>query len=216
MVAAFISGHLLARAGGYSRNLSIIGMTITCVGMFLLSLVAAGSAYWLVVVYTIFVGFGIGFSITVFTSIIQNVVPNNQLGVSTSSNTFIRSFGGAVGLAVLGSIVNNRFITTFIDQVPETAKSAISLEKLTSLARDPQALVNPAAQAQLRDTLISPSSGTAIFDQVMQGLHQALSSAIAECFLIGFGILVIGLIATLFLKKKPYQNDGGQIQSKQI
>jgi EmrB/QacA subfamily drug resistance transporter len=207
MITAFISGQLLARAGGHFRNLGIISMVFICLGVFLLSRLTPGSAYWNVVIGTIIVGFGMGFSITIFTSIIQNAVPYSMLGVATSSSTFIRSFGGAVGLAILGSIVNNRFLSNFIARVPETVKDTISIDKLTAMAHNPQALVNPAAQAQLRETLTSPGSGTAVFDQVMQGLHQALSSAITQAFFIGFCITVIGLIAVFFLKEEPLHED---------
>jgi hypothetical protein len=207
MITAFISGQLLARAGGHFRNLGIASMVFICLGVFLLSRLTPGSAYWNVVTGTIIVGFGMGFSITIFTSIIQNAVPYNMLGVATSSSTFIRSFGGAIGLAILGSIVNNRFLSNFIARLPETVKETISLDQLTAMAHNPQALVNPAAQAQLRETLTSPGSGTAVFDQVMQGLHQALSSAITQAFFVGFCITVIGLIAVFFLKEEPQHED---------
>jgi hypothetical protein len=212
MITAFISGHLLARAGGHSRNLGIISMGLICLGVFLLSRLTPGSAYWMVVADTVIVGFGMGFSITIFTSVIQNAVPYSQLGVATSSSTFIRSFGGAVGLAILGSAVNNRFLSEFIGGLPDTVKETISMEKLTAMAHNPQALVNPVAQAQLRETLSGPGPGTAVFDQVMQALHQALSSAIAGAFLIGFGILAVGLAATFFLKEEPPHEDDRPVE----
>jgi EmrB/QacA subfamily drug resistance transporter len=213
MITAFISGQLLARSAGHYRNLGITSMALICLGIFLLSRLTTGSAYWMVVVDTIIVGFGMGFSITVFTSVIQNAVPYSVLGVATSSSNFIRSLGGAFGLSILGSIMNNRFQTTFINRIPETLKATISIDKLTALSHNPQALVNPAAQTQLRDMVSSPGSGTAVFDQVMEALHQALSSAIAEAFLIGFCVLLIGLVATFFLKEIPFYKDDRPFKS---
>jgi hypothetical protein len=130
-------------------------------------------------------------------------VPQETLGVATSSNTFLRSFGGAIGLAVLGSIVNVRFFSDFTSQIPESVSNTISMQELTALAHNPQALVSPAAQAQLKTTLSSSGLGSAGFEQVMSTLHRALSSAISEAFLIGFAILLVGLAATFFLNSKP-------------
>jgi EmrB/QacA subfamily drug resistance transporter len=198
MVTAFICGQLMSRAGMSFRKLGILAMALICAGIFLLSRLTPGSSYWMVILGSIIIGFGMGFSIPVFTSTIQNAVPYSMLGVATSSNTFLRSFGGAVGLAILGSIVTNRFVASFTGQIPESVKNNISMEKLTALAHNPQALVSPAAQTELQETL--SSAGPGIYDQVMLTLHQALSSAIAEAFLIAFGILLIGLAATFFLK----------------
>jgi EmrB/QacA subfamily drug resistance transporter len=203
MITAFVAGHMLGKAGGKYRNLGILAMGLICLGIFLLSRLTTGSAFWMVIVDTIVVGFGMGFSIPVFTIAIQNSVPQETLGVATSSNTFLRSFGGAIGLAVLGSIVNVRFFSDFTSQIPESVSNTISMQELTALAHNPQALVSPAAQAQLKTTLSSSGLGSAGFEQVMSTLHRALSSAISEAFLIGFAILLVGLAATFFLNSKP-------------
>ncbi|HEX7475645.1 MAG TPA: MDR family MFS transporter [Dehalococcoidales bacterium] len=207
MLTAFLAGQLISRAKGQYRNLGALAMGLICLGVFLLSRLTTGSAFWMVIVDAIIIGFGMGFSIPVFTIAIQNSVPREILGVATSSSTFLRSFGGAIGLAVLGSIVNVRFLANFTSHLPATVTNAVSMEKLSALAHNPQALVNPTAQAQLKEILSSAGLGSSVFDQVMQTLKQALSSAIAEAFLIGFGILMIGLVATLFLKQGPANKD---------
>jgi EmrB/QacA subfamily drug resistance transporter len=207
MITAFISGQIIARSGGRYRVMGIISMALICLGIFLFSRLDTTSVYWMVVVDTVIIGFGMGFSITVFTCVIQNTVPYSQLGVATSSSTFIRSFGGAIGLAILGSAINNRFLTTFIARAPQEVKNTFSLEQLTEMARNPQALVNPAAHEQLKQTLSAAGSDNAVFNQVMDGLHQALSSAISLGFLIGFVVLVIGLAAAFFMKDSPLRKD---------
>jgi len=207
MVTSIIAGQLISRRGGHYRVMGVISMALICLGMFLLSRLTTASHYWNVILDIIIIGFGMGISIPVFTIAIQNNVPYSMLGVATSSSTFIRSFGGAVGLAILGSIMNNRFLAAFINQIPETVKNAIPMDDLTAMAHNPQALVNPAAQAQLKEMLSQPGTGTTVFDQVMQTLHQALSSAISEAFFIGFLILLIGLVAAFFLKEKASDKD---------
>jgi MFS family permease len=201
MITSIIAGQLISRRGHY-RLMGVISMLLICTGMFFLSRLTTGSHYWHVIVDIIIIGFGMGVSIPVFTIAIQNAVPYSVLGVATSSNTFIRSLGGAVGLAILGSIMNNRFLAVFINRIPETVKNVIPMDELTALAHNPQALVNPAAQAQLKEMLSQPGIDITVFDQVMRTLHEALSSAISQAFLIGFSILLIGLVAAFFLKEK--------------
>jgi EmrB/QacA subfamily drug resistance transporter len=201
MIASILAGQLISRLGHY-RLFGIISMVIICTGMFLLSRLNTGSLYWHVIMCNVIIGFGLGVTMPVFTIAIQNTVPYSLLGVATSSNTFIRSFGGSIGLAVLGSIMNNRFLSAFTGNIPESVKSAVPMEEITALAHNPQALVNPAAQVQLKEMLTQPGMAANIFDQVMQTLREALSSAISGSFLIGFMILLVGLIAAFFFKGK--------------
>jgi hypothetical protein len=209
MVGSFAGGQLLARAGGHYRIQGIIGTALICIGIFLLSRLTIQTSYWNVIGDVIPAGLGMGLTMPVFTIAVQNAVPYSMLGVATSSSAFIRSVGGAVGLAMLGSVMNNRFFAGFIGQLPDSAKSLVSMDQLKALAHNPQALVNPAAQAQLKTMLSQPGQGTVLFDEVMLTLRQALSSAIAEAFLVGFGVLIIGLIATFFLKEIPLLKDHG-------
>jgi EmrB/QacA subfamily drug resistance transporter len=212
MFTAFIAGRLMSRSGGRYRALGILSMVLIFTGIFLLSRLTTGSSYWMVILDTIIIGFGMGFSLPVFTSAIQNSVPYAMLGVATSTNTFMRSFGGAVGLAILGSIMNNRFLSSFMGQIPETVKNSISMEKLHTLAQNPQALVSPDAQMQLKEIFISAGSGTDVFDQVMNALRQALSSAISEAFLVASGVLIIGLVATFFLREGAAKKDDRPVE----
>ena len=53
-------------------------------------------------------GAGIGMVMQVMVLITQNAVPVRMLGVATSSVTFFRSLGGAMGVAILGAVLSNR------------------------------------------------------------------------------------------------------------
>jgi EmrB/QacA subfamily drug resistance transporter len=201
MIASIVTGQLISRLGRY-RLFGVISMIIICTGMFSLSRLDINSHYWQVILFNIIIGFGLGTTMPVFTIAIQNSVPYNLLGVATSSNTFIRSFGGSIGLAVMGSIMNNRFLAAFTGSIPDAVRNDVSMDELTALAHNPQALVNPAAQQQLKEMLTRPGTGANVFDQVMLTLRESLSSAISDAFLIGFMILMIGLIAAFFFKGK--------------
>ncbi len=202
MTSSLIAGQFIARLRKDYRLMAAFAMGLISLGMFLLSRLTPGAAYWQVIIANVTIGFGMGITMPIFTLSIQNSVPYNILGVATSSNTFIRSFGGSIGMAILGSIVNNRFFSSFMNSIPQSVKSNISMDELATLAHNPQALVNPQAQAHLKDLLTRPGIAGGTFDQVMQSLHQALSSAITQAFFTGFFIILAGLVMAFFLKGK--------------
>jgi len=52
------------------------------------------------------IGDGLGLVMPNLTSAIQNAVPPQMLGVATSAVSFIRSLGGAFGVAQSGSLIS--------------------------------------------------------------------------------------------------------------
>jgi EmrB/QacA subfamily drug resistance transporter len=204
MITSIIAGQIVS---GKSRRpyrlLGIISMLLICTGMFFLSRLSTSSAYWEVILYIVIMGFGMGVSMPVFTLVIQNSVPYRQLGVATSSINFIRSFGGAIGMSVLGAIMNNHFMPSFINRIPETVKNAVPMDQLTAIAQNPQSLVNPEAQAQLQALLTQPGTDPSVFTSVMNSLQSALSSSITRAFFISFLVLLVGLAVSFFLNPKP-------------
>ena len=53
-------------------------------------------------------GMGLGFTMQVVVTAVQNSVDRRHMGVATASVTFFRSMGGAIGTALLGAILNIR------------------------------------------------------------------------------------------------------------
>jgi hypothetical protein len=124
------------------------------------------------------------------------------LGVATSATAFFRSIGGSVGLAILGSVMNNRFATDLLKDIPAQLKSAFPPDQLAAFVKNPQALVNPAAQTQLKAQL-TQLAGPGAYDQLVAGTRHALSSAISEAFFIGLFIVLLGLAVSFFIKEIP-------------
>ena len=203
MITSIIAGQIISsKTRRPYRLLGVISMFLICLGMFFLSRLTTASAYWQVIVDIIIIGLGMGITMPVFTIVIQNSVPYSELGVATSSTTFIRSFGGAVGMSILGAIMNNHFLGAFISQIPDTVKNAIPMDQLTAIAQNPQSLVSPEAQAQLKALLTQPGIDPTVFGSVMQSLKTALSSSVTRAFFVGFIVLLVGLVVSFFLKPK--------------
>ena len=201
---SFLSGQLLSRAGGHYRLQALVGLGIMIIGVWFLSRMNLQTSNTQAVVNMVITGFGLGITMPIFAITVQNAVPYKMLGTATSSVPFFRSLGGSVGLAIFGSILNNRFASQFLGSIPTVVKTTIPAEQLSSLAYNPQALVSVPAQEQLRETFnVFGSQGQSLFDQMLQALRQSLSSAVARVFLIALFVGIVSFIVCLFLKEIP-------------
>jgi len=204
VAGALVSGQVLSRAGGHYRLQGMVGLAVMATGMGLLSTMTVETSYARAVFYIVVTGLGLGVTMPLYTIAVQNAVPYAVMGVATSSTAFFRSIGGAFGLAVFGSVMNNRFASELINGVSAEAKEVISPEPLGSLAHNPQALINPEAQEELMG-FFEPlgEQGAALFDQVLETLKLALNSAITLVFLIGLGVVIVAWVVNLFIKEIP-------------
>jgi len=204
VAGSFISGQVLSRAGGHYRIQGVIGLVIMGTGLALLSTMTTETSYSSVVVNIVTTGFGLGVTIPLYTIAVQNAVPYNILGVATSSTAFFRSIGGSVGLAIFGSVMNNRFASELGSKLPPALKTMLPPQQLDALIHNPQALMSPEAQAQMQRMIeqIGPQ-GAGLFEQALAALRQSLASALSQVFLFALLAVVTAFIINFFLKEIP-------------
>ncbi|MDP4128479.1 MAG: MDR family MFS transporter [Bacillota bacterium] len=104
-LASTLAGRFMYQIG--SKITAVFGAVLIMAGSAWLLLVHTGSPYWYFVGVMIVVGFGMGCSFTPLTVLVQSAVGWNLRGAATASNTFSRSLGQTVGIAVLGTVFNN-------------------------------------------------------------------------------------------------------------
>ena len=102
-----------------------VGMTLIAIGLALLARLEVGSS--LVTVYTSMIPLAMGMatSMTPLTSLIMSSVPLGRAGVGSAMNDTTRELGGALGVAVLGSIVTSQYaagITNDLVDLPDEAR----------------------------------------------------------------------------------------------
>jgi len=206
IAGSIISGQLLSRAGGHYRLQGMVGLGVMALGMWLLSQMSAETSNIRAITNIVVTGFGLGITMPLYVVAVQNAIPYSALGAATSSAAFFRSIGGAFGLAIFGSVMNNRFATELMGGLSPQAKAIIPREQLVELAHDPQH-----AAEQLK-SLFEPlgAQGTALFEQVMHTLKSALNSGITEVFFIALILVAVGWVANLFLKEIPLRKHYGE------
>jgi EmrB/QacA subfamily drug resistance transporter len=204
VVSNIICGQVISRTGGYYRLQGTIGFMMMAGGFFLLSRMTVETSYTTAIVNIVLTGFGAGFLMPLHTLAVQNSVPYLFMGTATAMVTWLRTIGSLFGLSIVGSIMNNRFSSEFTGKLSDEVKAVVSPERIASIVNNPQALVNTGARAQLQSLFEGlGTQGTALFEQMLATLHNALNTALTEIFVVVCSIAIIALIANLFLKGIP-------------
>jgi ABC-type dipeptide/oligopeptide/nickel transport system permease subunit len=199
-----ISGQILSRAGGHYRIQGAFGVAIMALGMFLLSRMTVDTTSAAAVRNMVITGFGLGTTMPLYTIAVQNAVPYKILGVATSSTAFFRSIGGSVGLAVFGSVMNNRFAQELGARLPANIKEIMLPQQLDALMHNPQVLMSPQAQGQLQGIIgQTGQQGAALLQQVLGALRQSLAIALSHVFLYALVAVVLAFIINFFIKEIP-------------
>jgi EmrB/QacA subfamily drug resistance transporter len=103
MPTSRITPRLVARFG--ARTVCVTGLVLVAAGLAVISRVGTTSPYWLLVAGLIPLGVGMGAAMTPATAAITEGLPAAQQGVGSALNDLSREVGGALGIAVIGSIV---------------------------------------------------------------------------------------------------------------
>jgi EmrB/QacA subfamily drug resistance transporter len=109
------SGQVMTRTGRY-KVFPIVGAATVIGALYLLSRLDTHSPYWHAAVAMLIMGAGLGFSMQIIVTVVQNSVDPRHMGTATSSVTFFRSMGGAFGVAVMGAVLSSRLRTHLADQ----------------------------------------------------------------------------------------------------
>ncbi|RLE22754.1 MAG: MFS transporter [Actinobacteria bacterium] len=83
------------------------GFVFLVAGLVLMSTVDTGTPYLVIAAALLLLGAGMGITIAPATGSIMDAVPLNKAGVGSAANDTSRELGGALGIAVLGSIANS-------------------------------------------------------------------------------------------------------------
>jgi EmrB/QacA subfamily drug resistance transporter len=95
--------RLTARLG--SRRVCAAGLTLMAAGLAVVAQLGSTSPYWLMATGLAVLGVGMGAATTPATSAITEALPAAQQGVGSALNDLSREVGGALGIAVIGSIL---------------------------------------------------------------------------------------------------------------
>jgi len=86
-----------------------VGMTFVALAMAGLATVDTDTPYWVIAVLLWVGGTGMGWGMTPATASITDALPEAEQGVASAMNDVAREVGGALGIAVLGSVLSGGY-----------------------------------------------------------------------------------------------------------
>lgn len=105
MLLAPLSTRLVERIG--SKSVVTAGLLAISAGLSLMSTASTGSPYIVVISYMCIVGAGAGLVMAPATECVMGSLPREKAGVGSAVNDTTRQVGGALGIAIIGSMVAN-------------------------------------------------------------------------------------------------------------
>ncbi|WP_274911358.1 MFS transporter [Streptomyces sp. WZ-12] len=106
-VASRNSVRLTERLG--RRVVVSAGLVLTVLALVLLSTASAGTPYWLYACYLLVFAAGAGVAVPPMSTGILSSLPPHRAGLGSGLNSATRELGSALGVAVLGTVMNVRF-----------------------------------------------------------------------------------------------------------
>jgi EmrB/QacA subfamily drug resistance transporter len=205
--SSIVSGLIVSRTGRY-KWLTVGAIVVMGIATALMTQLRADTPLPIVWSWMFIAGLGVGPTFAVFTIIVQNAVPFNELGVATSNLTFFRQIGGTVALAIVGTI----FATSFQDQLgPQLGAAGVPAQVVTGFAQasssgalDFNQLtavgdLGKAILANMPEALrpaIQPFIGN-----IVTGIHEAFSLGVASTFWIGVVAAAIAALAAASMRE---------------
>ncbi len=172
-LASTLAGRFMYKIG--SKTTAVFGAVLIAAGSAWLVLVHTGSPYWYIVGVMIVIGFGMGCSMTPLTVLIQSAVGWNLRGAATASNTFMRSLGQTVGIAIFGTVFNN------------------------ALNNYVQSHVQGGWQGEDISNALMSGAGTNIPASVLEQLRIGMAQSLHSIFILVFAISIFTLLTSAIL-----------------
>ncbi|PIC84036.1 MDR family MFS transporter [Sporosarcina sp. P1] len=204
--ATTFAGAYMTKAGKY-KGLAIIGLSVTTVGIFLLSTITITTPVYVMIVYLCIIGIGLGASMPVFSLTVQNAVSLRQLGVASASSQLFRSLGNTMGIGILGAIMSSRMASGIKEMLAEEGSvvdtSKIPPEQAQQLGQlmNPEILMNQPKLEAIQNGL--PVELQSVAADMIASVKDVFSDALTTTFFAGAGIMIVAVIVTIFLRAIP-------------
>ena len=191
-LGSVVTGHLAPKLG--VKAMVVTGMVVGTAGMFLLTQIDKGSTYGDFLPPMMMLGLALGLSVSPATDTIMGSFPESELGVGGGVNDTALELGGALGIAVLGSLLG----TAYRDELTDLVGNRLPAEAMET-AKDSVGGGLAVAERVAQDPSAGPQQAQAAVDAV----HQAFAHGVAQTSLIGGIIMAAGTVIVLAILPGP-------------
>lgn len=185
MVFSMLSGTILTKTGKY-KIFPIMGSVAMIVGLYMLTTIEVETSLMKVSLFLIVFGAGLGLIMQVAMVVAQNSAPQRDIGVASSTSTFLRSIGGSFGVALYGAIFANELKNSLTGKLPPEAAANFTGGGAGMNPEDIQKLPEP------------------LLGYVTHGVTDAITTV----FYWSIPFAAVALVFALFLKAVPLRSGG--------
>jgi EmrB/QacA subfamily drug resistance transporter len=167
--------HLAAMRGG--RVAVAAGTLIAASGVALQAALVDGGSYLPTGIGLLLFGLGAGIAMPAATEMIMATLPPARAGVGSAVNDTVREFGGALGVAVIGSIAATGYATTMhgeLDRFPDLTDTDRGL-----LTNNVGAAIHTSRQLGAQGDRIATAASSAFVDSMSTSLW--IAAGLAAC-----------------------------------
>ena len=228
VIGAALAGFAITLLKRY-RLITILSALIMTTGVFLLTRMTPSTSLLEAIIFMVIAGIGLGPFFSVLTIAAQNALPRTRLGIGTSAVRYLGQLGAVLGVAIVGTVVNNSLARELVQRIPASTVRQLTPQGF-KYATSPQALVN----AQYHDTVVHTATSFAqnsavanvppgpqhdqiaasvaaqavqqvqhLLNQVFEALRLSLAVSIQHGLVAVLLFCVAALVATFFLKDVP-------------
>ncbi len=186
MVVSPFSARLVERIG--TKVVVTTGLTLAALGMFSLSTLTVDSQYWPDVIWrTMLMASGMALTMAPATESIMSALPLAKAGVGSAVNDTTRQVGGALGVAIIGSVLSSIYASQMGDFL---AGSPIEGAQATGIKESLGAALGTAAALAKSAPDFAASLAHAANTAFVDGMTVAV--------LVGAGAAFVGAIVAFF------------------
>ena len=174
-IASTLVGQLVSRIGRWKRFV-VGGFVVMCLGILLITLVEQNSPYWFCALGMFLLGAGQGASMQNLVLAVQNGVKLRYMGAATSTVTFCRSMGGAIGIQICGFVFTWEIARQVSEGMAKLGEKGAAMAEASTLELDK---LTPAQQ---------------------QVVRAAYAGALGDIFVPLLVLSLIGLVCVILMK----------------
>lgn len=190
LIAAPRSAAMVARFG--YRVVMTFGLTLVAIVLLVLAQIDAATPVWVLLVAFFFFGMGMGNVIAPASTVMQNVLPLARVGAGSAVQNTVRQVGGALGVAVIGTVLATSFASNLapvLDRLPKEFRPD-GAEAASESIISAMALLAKVEEAGAPASLV---------EQGRSGIFEAFLSASHITSWISFAIVLIAALVVGFL-----------------
>jgi EmrB/QacA subfamily drug resistance transporter len=171
MLGAGISASAVRRLG--ARVVTSAGLALMAIGLLAFALIRVDSGDVFIALLLFMCSAGIGLAMTPATDAIMGALPPDQFGVGSAVNDTTREIGGAMGIAILGSLFAASYSDRLTPQLPANVPDDVarivtqSLAGAMAVAEQVGGVVGQALVTAAQDSFVAAMSVTTVIGAVI-------------------------------------------------